>query len=62
MIVQLIQGVFVEQYDPTLEGTTPNLFIAQHLDSYRKEVTIMDKQYTLDILDTAGKKKLKYHY
>lgn len=56
LIVQLIQNVFVEQYDPTLE------------DSYRKETKLGDKpvilgtffftKYTqtilIDILDTAG--------
>lgn len=45
LIVQLIQNLFVESYDPTLE------------DSYRKEVKIQDKGVVLDILDTAGQEE-----
>ncbi|KAL0490517.1 Ras-related protein Rap [Acrasis kona] len=45
LIVQLIQGVFVECYDPTLE------------DSYRKELTIDGREVVLDILDTAGQEE-----
>jgi len=45
LIVQLIQNVFVEQYDPTLE------------DSYRKDTKLDDKKLVLDILDTAGQEE-----
>ncbi|KAL9645686.1 hypothetical protein ABK040_003419 [Willaertia magna] len=45
LIVQLIQNVFVEQYDPTLE------------DSYRKDTFIEKKPVILDILDTAGQEE-----
>ncbi|KAF0971733.1 hypothetical protein FDP41_009956 [Naegleria fowleri] len=45
LIVQLIQNVFVEQYDPTLE------------DSYRKDTHIDKKPVILDILDTAGQEE-----
>ncbi|EFC42538.1 ras family small GTPase [Naegleria gruberi] len=45
LIVQLIQNVFVEQYDPTLE------------DSYRKDTHIEKKPVILDILDTAGQEE-----
>ncbi|KAI3384487.1 hypothetical protein SNEBB_008928 [Seison nebaliae] len=40
--VQFVQGVFVEKYDPTIE------------DCYRKQISIDNKDYTLEILDTAG--------
>ena len=39
---QFCSGVFVEQYDPTIE------------DSYRKLVEVNGQQYMLEILDTAG--------
>eukprot|EP00761_Pharyngomonas_kirbyi_P010184 gb/GECH01010202.1/.p1 GENE.gb/GECH01010202.1/~~gb/GECH01010202.1/.p1 ORF type:complete len:197 (+),score=35.17 gb/GECH01010202.1/:1-591(+) len=47
LIVQFIQGVFVEQYDPTLE------------DSYRKECEQDGHKLILDILDTAGQEEFK---
>ena len=34
--------IFLLQYDPTLE------------DSYRKQLTVDDEEYLLDIFDTAG--------
>lgn len=40
--IQFISEKFVEEYDPTLE------------DSYRKQVTVDDQEYLLDIFDTAG--------
>jgi small GTP-binding protein len=42
LTVQFVQGIFVEQYDPTIE------------DSYRKQVEVDGKQVMLEILDTAG--------
>lgn len=39
---QYVQGVFLEEYDPTIE------------DSYRKQTVIDDRNYSLEILDTAG--------
>lgn len=47
LIVQLIQNVFVESYDPTLE------------DSYRKDCEIEGTKVTLDILDTAGQEEFR---
>jgi GTPase KRas protein len=41
----LIQGHFVDEYDPTIE------------DSYRKQVTIDSNTCLLDILDTAGQEE-----
>eukprot|EP01126_Amoeba_proteus_P002747 TRINITY_DN10888_c0_g2_i5.p1 TRINITY_DN10888_c0_g2~~TRINITY_DN10888_c0_g2_i5.p1 ORF type:complete len:164 (+),score=41.66 TRINITY_DN10888_c0_g2_i5:38-529(+) len=41
-ILQLVSGKFVESYDPTLE------------DSYRKQLTVDNKEVVLDIFDTAG--------
>jgi len=42
LTVQFVQGIFVEKYDPTIE------------DSYRKPVDVDNKNYMLEILDTAG--------
>eukprot|EP01087_Luapelamoeba_hula_P018571 TRINITY_DN59_c0_g1_i1.p1 TRINITY_DN59_c0_g1~~TRINITY_DN59_c0_g1_i1.p1 ORF type:complete len:188 (+),score=36.32 TRINITY_DN59_c0_g1_i1:95-658(+) len=42
LTVQFVQGIFVEQYDPTIE------------DSYRKQVELDNKNVMLEILDTAG--------
>lgn len=42
LTVQFVQGIFVEQYDPTIE------------DSYRKQVEVDNKNVMLEILDTAG--------
>merc|ERR1711862_399850 len=42
LTVQFVQGIFVEQYDPTIE------------DSYRKQVEVDNNQFMLEILDTAG--------
>ncbi|KAL9650702.1 hypothetical protein ABK040_001758 [Willaertia magna] len=46
IILQFIQSVFMEIYDPTLE------------DSYKKEVSVDGVPLTLDILDTAGQEEL----
>jgi GTPase KRas protein len=45
LTIQLIQGHFVDEYDPTIE------------DSYRKQVNIDDETCLLDILDTAGQEE-----
>jgi len=45
LTIQLIQGYFIEEYDPTIE------------DSYRKQITIDDETCLLDILDTAGQEE-----
>eukprot|EP01092_Planopodium_desertum_P005889 TRINITY_DN2435_c0_g1_i1.p2 TRINITY_DN2435_c0_g1~~TRINITY_DN2435_c0_g1_i1.p2 ORF type:complete len:197 (-),score=81.97 TRINITY_DN2435_c0_g1_i1:75-665(-) len=45
LTVQLVQGRFLEEYDPTIE------------DSYRKQVTIDDQHCVLNILDTAGQEE-----
>ncbi|KAL9644656.1 hypothetical protein ABK040_015395 [Willaertia magna] len=46
LIVQLIQNVFVEHYDPTLE------------DSYRRDAILENKkEIIMDILDTAGQEE-----
>uniref|UniRef100_A0A2I3SHD9 RAP1A n=2 Tax=Pan TaxID=9596 RepID=A0A2I3SHD9_PANTR len=42
LMVQFVQGIFVEKYDPTIE------------DSYRKQVEVNCQQCMLKILDTAG--------
>ncbi|CAF2928614.1 unnamed protein product [Rotaria sp. Silwood2] len=40
--MQFVQGIFLPKYDPTIE------------DVYKKTVEIDEKQYSLEILDTAG--------
>eukprot|EP01097_Dermamoeba_algensis_P009309 TRINITY_DN6528_c0_g1_i2.p1 TRINITY_DN6528_c0_g1~~TRINITY_DN6528_c0_g1_i2.p1 ORF type:complete len:196 (+),score=33.97 TRINITY_DN6528_c0_g1_i2:119-706(+) len=40
--VQFVRGVFVEQYDPTVE------------ESYRQQIEIDGSSYMLEIIDTAG--------
>jgi len=42
LTVQFVNNIFVDVYNPTVE------------DSYRKQVTIDDQCYVLNILDTAG--------
>jgi len=42
LVVQFVQGIFVEKYDPTIE------------DSYRKMVTVDEFSVLVDVLDTAG--------
>ncbi|VDD90063.1 unnamed protein product [Enterobius vermicularis] len=39
---QLVKGIFVERYDPTIE------------DSFRKQISVDGKSCILEILDTAG--------
>ncbi|CAF1096673.1 unnamed protein product [Adineta steineri] len=42
LTMQFVQGIFMPKYDPTIE------------DVYKKTVEIDGKQYSLEILDTAG--------
>jgi len=42
MTLRFVQGVFVKDYDPTIE------------DAYRKSLHLDERACTLDILDTAG--------
>lgn len=42
LTIQLVQNHFIFEYDPTIE------------DCYRKQVTVDNKTFLLDILDTAG--------
>ena len=44
--VQLIQNQFIEDYEPTLPE-----------DSYRKQTTVDNETYLLDILDTVGQEE-----
>jgi small GTP-binding protein len=71
LTIQLIQSHFVDEYDPTIEGTSPShshaaraaLFIAKtdmhpnSLDSYRKQCVIDEEVALLDVLDTAGQEE-----
>ena len=43
--IQFTQNHFVREYDPTIEN------------SYRKQVTIGEESFMLDILDTAGQEE-----
>eukprot|EP01136_Pigoraptor_vietnamica_P029368 Opistho-1_new@87468 len=43
--IQFLKKKFAEQYDPTVE------------ESYRKQVTIDNKEYDLEIVDTAGQEE-----
>lgn len=45
LTIQLIQGHFLEEYDPTIE------------DSYRKQCVVDNEVCYLDILDTAGQEE-----
>jgi GTPase KRas protein len=64
LTIQLIQSHFVDEYDPTIEGTPPSLpsTIPSHplillTDSYRKQCVIDDEVALLDVLDTAGQEE-----
>mmetsp|Transcript_15252 Transcript_15252/g.22827 ORF Transcript_15252/g.22827 Transcript_15252/m.22827 type:complete len:145 (+) Transcript_15252:47-481(+) len=43
--IQFTQNHFVREYDPTIEN------------SYRKQITLGDEAFMLDILDTAGQEE-----
>jgi GTPase KRas protein len=45
LTIRLVQSVFVDKYDPTIE------------DSYRKELAVDGRNVMLEILDTAGQEE-----
>ena len=51
-----MQGIFVEEYDPTLKGA-PSSWYDWWLDVYRKQCVIDDEVALLDVLDTAGQEE-----
>ena len=68
LTIQLIQSHFVDEYDPTIEGSfNPRfkfeassgfqLMYHRHADSYRKQCVIDDEVALLDVLDTAGQEE-----
>lgn len=73
LTIQLIQSHFVDEYDPTIEGTylpllcntRRNLTLSivhanlstPQPDSYRKQCVIDDEVALLDVLDTAGQEE-----
>jgi GTPase SAR1 family protein len=65
LTIQFIQSHFVDEYDPTIEGTRHlhllSLVFCAHTrvatDSYRKQCVIDDEVALLDVLDTAGQEE-----
>ena len=62
LTIQLIQSHFVDEYDPTIEGTLTGLslhitVLTHTIDSYRKQCVIDDEVALLDVLDTAGQEE-----
>jgi GTPase SAR1 family protein len=62
LTIQFIQSHFVDEYDPTIEGTTISLLFEPSLsnigtDSYRKQCVIDEEVALLDVLDTAGQEE-----
>ena len=65
LTIQLIQSHFVDEYDPTIEGSpAPLVPLLRELqanwrltDSYRKQCVIDDEVALLDVLDTAGQEE-----
>ncbi|KAJ5468810.1 Small GTPase superfamilyRab type [Penicillium sp. IBT 31633x] len=62
LTIQLIQSHFVDEYDPTIEGSqlqTASLIRNRvpPTDSYRKQCVIDDEVALLDVLDTAGQEE-----
>ena len=55
LTIQLIQSHFVDEYDPTIEGTLRAN--CADPDSYRKQCVIDDEVALLDVLDTAGQEE-----
>jgi GTPase SAR1 family protein len=62
LTIQFIQSHFVDEYDPTIEGThlssdQSTLYRQCCTDSYRKQCVIDDEVALLDVLDTAGQEE-----
>jgi len=62
LTIQLIQAHFVDEYDPTIEGSYRDLAPCYLIcsfspDSYRKQCVIDDEVALLDVLDTAGQEE-----
>jgi small GTP-binding protein len=62
LTIQLIQSHFVDEYDPTIEGSQSDFVILYHItyftsDSYRKQCVIDEEVALLDVLDTAGQEE-----
>lgn len=64
LTIQFIQSHFVDEYDPTIEGSKisytvvqPSADIFRLSDSYRKQCVIDDEVALLDVLDTAGQEE-----
>jgi GTPase SAR1 family protein len=70
LTIQFIQSHFVDEYDPTIEGTfllsaarVPSQLrgaltdIPPSVDSYRKQCVIDGEVALLDVLDTAGQEE-----
>ena len=66
LTIQFIQGHFVDDYDPTIEGKSnhknsrPEPYALE--DSYRKQCVIDDEVVLLDVLDTAGQEEYQPQY
>jgi hypothetical protein len=68
LTIQFIQSHFVDEYDPTIEGThicapfasPAHSCSAMATDSYRKQCVIDDEVALLDVLDTAGQEEYGY--
>jgi hypothetical protein len=57
--MQFVQGIFLTKYEPTIEDVYKkvgmHLFLSSHVRRlWIKTVEIDEKQYSLEILDTAG--------
>jgi GTPase SAR1 family protein len=63
LTIQFIQSHFVDEYDPTIEGASydiyscPGWLMCCFSDSYRKQCVIDDEVALLDVLDTAGQEE-----
>ncbi|KAH0848581.1 Ras-like protein [Fonsecaea pedrosoi CBS 271.37] len=57
LTIQLIQSHFVDEYDPTIEGSHESRKSSNSGNSYRKQCMIDDEVALLDVLDTAGQEE-----